>query len=328
MKIKNNFGITLISLVLTIIVLLILAGVTILTLTGDNGILKKSQKADDETNKQTATEILNLKITNAQIQSYSETQSLPTLQYLANRLCEDEEMQYVELETQKTAKLNEITVGEANYIYTKLKEYPYEFQIDSKLRLASIDGIKVADSNSKNFEELENEVKNMKENYETIKNDFQNLKEDYENLKNENKILKPGSPSSGSLLMTSNYNKNKVESVHLNSFTNTFTNSFYECFDYNTTTGELTCKKDGWYIFIILVTSDGTSSWGANILYTIVNNVTVQHVQAVVGVGSYRADSSDSLSLFLKTGDKVQFTKTTENASPETNVAGITLLKL
>ena len=38
-QLKTNKGITLIALVITIIVLLILAGVTIATLTGDNGIL-------------------------------------------------------------------------------------------------------------------------------------------------------------------------------------------------------------------------------------------------------------------------------------------------
>ena len=38
--IKKNNGITLIALVITIIVLLILAGVTIATLTGENGNVK------------------------------------------------------------------------------------------------------------------------------------------------------------------------------------------------------------------------------------------------------------------------------------------------
>lgn len=42
---KNNEGITLITLVVTIIVLLILAGVVIATLTGDNGIITKAQEA-------------------------------------------------------------------------------------------------------------------------------------------------------------------------------------------------------------------------------------------------------------------------------------------
>ena len=42
---KNQNGITLIALVITIIVLLILAGVSIAMLTGDNGLLTKSQTA-------------------------------------------------------------------------------------------------------------------------------------------------------------------------------------------------------------------------------------------------------------------------------------------
>ena len=48
---KNSKGITLIALVITIIVLLILAGVTIATLTGDNGILNKAQSAKQTNNK-------------------------------------------------------------------------------------------------------------------------------------------------------------------------------------------------------------------------------------------------------------------------------------
>ena len=40
--IKNKAGITLIALVITIVVLLILAGVSIMTLTGDNRIINKN----------------------------------------------------------------------------------------------------------------------------------------------------------------------------------------------------------------------------------------------------------------------------------------------
>ena len=56
MKIKNiiisknkNAGITLIALVITIIVLLILAGVTIASLTGENGLLERAKKAKEDT---------------------------------------------------------------------------------------------------------------------------------------------------------------------------------------------------------------------------------------------------------------------------------------
>lgn len=46
---RSKRGITLIALVITIIVLLILAGVTIATLTGDNGLLKKATEAKEKT---------------------------------------------------------------------------------------------------------------------------------------------------------------------------------------------------------------------------------------------------------------------------------------
>ena len=46
---KNNKGITLIALVITIVVLLILAGVTIAALSGDNGILTRAKEAKEKT---------------------------------------------------------------------------------------------------------------------------------------------------------------------------------------------------------------------------------------------------------------------------------------
>ena len=48
-KKETNKGITLIALVITIIVLLILAAVSIATLTGENGILKKADTAKNQT---------------------------------------------------------------------------------------------------------------------------------------------------------------------------------------------------------------------------------------------------------------------------------------
>ena len=55
-KMKNNRGITLIALVITIIVLLILAGVSIAMLTGENGILTQAQRAKNETENAQANE--------------------------------------------------------------------------------------------------------------------------------------------------------------------------------------------------------------------------------------------------------------------------------
>ena len=59
---RNNKGITLIALVVTIIVLLILAGVTIMALSGDNGILKQIRKAKTDTANAEAVERINMEL--------------------------------------------------------------------------------------------------------------------------------------------------------------------------------------------------------------------------------------------------------------------------
>ncbi len=61
---QMNNGITLIALVITIIVLLILAGVTIATLTGDNGILTKASDASKESEIASVKEQAQLDISN------------------------------------------------------------------------------------------------------------------------------------------------------------------------------------------------------------------------------------------------------------------------
>ena len=64
-KKKNARGITLIALVITIIVLLILAGVTINALSGENGILKRATQAKSKTGRANALEQINLAIITA-----------------------------------------------------------------------------------------------------------------------------------------------------------------------------------------------------------------------------------------------------------------------
>ena len=64
-KLKERKGITLIALVITIIVLLILAGVSIAMLTGENGILNQANKAKTETEYKGAEEKVKLAIMGA-----------------------------------------------------------------------------------------------------------------------------------------------------------------------------------------------------------------------------------------------------------------------
>ena len=57
---KRNKGITLIALVITIIILLILAGISIMTLTGENGLLTRAKQATGQYEEASAKEKLEL----------------------------------------------------------------------------------------------------------------------------------------------------------------------------------------------------------------------------------------------------------------------------
>ena len=143
MRRKQVKGITLIALVVTIIIMLILVGVTISVTIGGNGLFKYAKTASDETTKQTATEAINFKITKVQMAKYVEEQRKPTLKELADNFCEDDDFEYVQ-ETTRVASLTKIANENPTSIYTKLKEYPYEFEINSSLQLASVDGVRIA----------------------------------------------------------------------------------------------------------------------------------------------------------------------------------------
>ena len=66
-KSKNEVGITLIALVITVIVLLILAGITIAAISGDNGILQNAGKAKEETEDSSDIEKIKMAMSEAQI---------------------------------------------------------------------------------------------------------------------------------------------------------------------------------------------------------------------------------------------------------------------
>ena len=71
MKRTNEKGITLIALVLTIIVLLILAGVSISMLTGDNGILGQANNAKEQTEISSEKEAIQLTMINKEVSNNS-----------------------------------------------------------------------------------------------------------------------------------------------------------------------------------------------------------------------------------------------------------------
>lgn len=111
--------------------------------------------------------------------TYANSGRLPTLQELANDLCEDSEIEYVNIERRKISSIGKIEVGEAKSIFTKLNDYPYEFEINSFLQLASIDGVQIANVSNKDDsiasmseQELQdlirNEISSMTNKVETV----------------------------------------------------------------------------------------------------------------------------------------------------------------
>ena len=73
MKTKEMKGITLVALVITIVVLLILAGVSINTVLGDDGIIKKAKEAAEATKRASAEEEMNRLVLEYQLAKSDET---------------------------------------------------------------------------------------------------------------------------------------------------------------------------------------------------------------------------------------------------------------
>ena len=73
MKTKEMKGITLVALVITIVVLLILAGVSINTVLGDDGIIKKAKEAAETTRRASAEEEMNRLVLEYQLAKNDET---------------------------------------------------------------------------------------------------------------------------------------------------------------------------------------------------------------------------------------------------------------
>lgn len=108
---------------------------------------------------------------------------MPTLKELSLSLKDDTEITYV---TEKSKKLAEVEydVPSTNptSIYTKLNEYPYEFEIDENLRLASIDDVKIADSSN---DELKGKIEDLENAVKSLQSENVELKSKVETLENE-----------------------------------------------------------------------------------------------------------------------------------------------
>ena len=108
-KQKRNSGITLIALVITIIVLLILAGISISMVLGDNGIINQSVKAREETRAASVEEARDLWRASKTADKLASTTTAQTLEELLNDL--QREGQITASERDEIEKTGQVKIG-------------------------------------------------------------------------------------------------------------------------------------------------------------------------------------------------------------------------
>ena len=135
---------------ITIIILVILAGVTIATLKNTN-LFNNALKAKEKSDYASAKEAIEIKLSaiNADYEMHGNGES--KLQFTAERLDpeKDSDIEYVRAEYEEEASIQGLKTGkDITKIYTTLKKYEdYEFAIDSNIKIASINRKAVSKNN-------------------------------------------------------------------------------------------------------------------------------------------------------------------------------------
>mgnify|MGYP004528389081 CR=1 FL=1 len=139
-KIKNTKGITLISLVITIIVLLILAGVSIAMLTGKNGLITRAQDAAEETRGASVEEERDLWKANQALDEYTSASS-EGLPDLINRLVkqgllkENEKDQILGNEEKGIEATGQVTIGSKTIVFGTVGKTLVQAFIDNEIKV-------------------------------------------------------------------------------------------------------------------------------------------------------------------------------------------------
>lgn len=140
---KNSSGITLVALVITIIILLILAGITITAIGGKEGIFNIAKESTDKSIEETAIEEIKLLVYEIQMES----QGKVTLQQIVKKLEEDRKNTYIvttktqisSLTTQGGLGITDVSeiTDETEAIYVTNTKYGYEVKVTSSLNVSS-----------------------------------------------------------------------------------------------------------------------------------------------------------------------------------------------
>ena len=106
-------------------------------------------------------------------------------------LGKDNEIEYVTESSKLSSIEYNVNSDNPSTIYTKLKEYPYEFEINSSLQLASIDGEEIiknndGSNNSDEIKELKATISQMQTTINLLDTRLTNLNSMYDNIKIKN----------------------------------------------------------------------------------------------------------------------------------------------
>ena len=121
LEIKQEEGITLIALVVTIVVLLILAGVSISLVLNNNGVISKAKDAKNSTEKGQAQDEVNLAINYLQIEDATST------------LTREDKRKILEDELRKISADSSVSISGSGYKITHKK---YDFFVDEDLNVS------------------------------------------------------------------------------------------------------------------------------------------------------------------------------------------------
>ena len=133
--------------------------------------------ASEKHNKKSAKELISLKISG--IQMANEDYEQTPLQFLADKLVEDKEIQYVKLTQDSIPSTTHIDTTGYNSFYTKLREYPYEFEVNDSLKIASIQKATVS-----------------REEYNILQRQYNELMDEYNELLNRDLVFVSGTRNS------------------------------------------------------------------------------------------------------------------------------------
>lgn len=173
-KLENNGGITLIALVVTIVVLLILAGVSISMLAGENGIITQAQKSKEETEIGKEKEYINASISTIRMQKLEKGQ-----ENIITSMELEEELNKYESGVKVTGNLTLIVTYQSgrSYNVTQNGKIEIENEEDVKIVMARAfndEGLLIIDSKGRIYKQYREELLNI-ESFEISTNEEEML---------------------------------------------------------------------------------------------------------------------------------------------------------